>query len=191
MGKIIETTTKELRAGIAIDAKGTTVKWESTGHLSVQLLDASGTVPLTRHALTVDIPKEGSVSLETDDAGKLFHPDVPFIDYELDLGDCGKVVAPAVASRSEVHRCAVVKAPLRWVDLLLVDDDGLPISTGTVTVDGQTFNLETSEEPGRVRIRKPIATNSEKVQVTVDEDQSEVELPLLPVPTTVRVSRKS
>ncbi|MGN6109140.1 MAG: hypothetical protein ACTHU0_28805 [Kofleriaceae bacterium] len=128
----IETTAKEFRAGIAAKA-GDEIRWISTGHLSVRLLDASGSHPLAARTVTVEIPGEGSVSFETDDDGELFHPDVPFQDYELDVGGV-KVSVPTVGDRNEVHERHVSAAPLGFVQAVLYDAFGRLVAGAKVQV---------------------------------------------------------
>lgn len=119
----IETTTKKFREGVKVSKTGDEVRWESTGHLSVRLLDASGSYPLVARPVTVDIPGEGKVSLETDDDGEVFHPDVPYRDYELDV-DGVKVTVPAVGDKAEVHERHVAAAPMGFVQAVLYDPHG-------------------------------------------------------------------
>jgi hypothetical protein len=116
----INTTTKKFREGVKVGKKGDEVRWESTGHLSVRLLDASGSYPLVARSVTVDIPGEGTVTLETDDDGELLHRDVPYQDYELDVGGI-QVVVPAVGETTEVHERHVAAAPMGFIQALLYD----------------------------------------------------------------------
>ena len=60
----IETTTKAFKEGVALRGADAEIQWESTGHLSVQLFDASGQVALAGRHVRVDIPKEGLVELD-------------------------------------------------------------------------------------------------------------------------------
>jgi len=54
-----KTTTKQFREGVKLSPKGgDEIRWESTGHLSVRLFDASGTIAVTGRALQVAIPGE-------------------------------------------------------------------------------------------------------------------------------------
>ena len=107
MSTRIDTTLRDLRKAVTLSGdESFVVSYEPYGHLSVRLLDASGTVPLALYAVGVEIPGEGKVDLKSDRDGKVFHPDVPFQDYELELeGDDGPftVFVPAVASRADVH----------------------------------------------------------------------------------------
>lgn len=119
----IETTTKKFKEGVRISATGTEIHWESTGHISVRLLDASGSHPLVGRALKVDIPGEGTVSLKTDGDGEAFHADVPFRDYKLDV-DGIEVIVPAVGDRSEVHERHVAAAPMGFVHAIIYDTRG-------------------------------------------------------------------
>ena len=117
----IQTTTKKFREGVRLSGKtGDEIRWESTGHLSVRLLDASGSFPLVARSVSVEIPGEGKVALETDDDGAILYPDVPYQDYELDLEGI-KVCVPAVGDRSEVHERHVAAAPMGFVQAVLYD----------------------------------------------------------------------
>lgn len=145
----IETTTKEFKDGIRLSGDATEIHWESTGHLSVRLLDASGTRPVAGRTATVEIPGEGSIALESDADGKIFHPDVPFQDYELDLGEGVKVHAPAVANRDDVQERHVPKVVFAFARLLVRDDFGLPCADATVSLtgpDGAVLELTTDED---------------------------------------------
>ncbi len=137
----IETTTKKLREGVKV-SKGDEVRWESTGHLSVRLLDSSGTVALAKRAVKFSVPDEGTIEMETDDDGKVFHPDVPFQDYELDLGDGVKVHAAAVANRDEVLDRYVYEVELGFTNLQLREADGTPIGSGLVTISSAEKTVE-------------------------------------------------
>ena len=126
MAQKITTTTRKFREGVKLSQAEAEVTWESTGHLSVRLLDASGSFPLKKRRLSVDIPEEGKVDLETDDDGELLHPDVPFQDYDLDL-DGVKVTVPAVGEKSEVHERHAVAVPIGFVHVVVSDPDGHPL----------------------------------------------------------------
>ncbi len=120
----VKTTTKKFREGVKLSGKnGDEVHWESTGHLSVRLLDASGSHPLVAREVAVEIPGEGKVTLNTDDDGEVFHPDVPYRDYELDVGGI-KVTVPAVGDKAEVHERHVAAAPMGFVQAVLYDAHG-------------------------------------------------------------------
>lgn len=185
----IETTTKEFRAGIAVSATNSTVHWEPTGYLSVRLLDASGTQPVVGCFVMVNVPKEGTVTIESGKDGAIFYPDVPFQDYELDLGDEGKVTVPAVALASEQHICPVPTAKLAWVDLVIVDDKGLPVSDGPVSADDHPLE-RSDDEPGRANLRAPLYDNKGKTTVAVGDVHVTVALPITPVPTIVRLPKR-
>jgi len=184
----IQTTAKQLRAGIAVAATRSTICWEPTGHLSVQLYDASGTTPLAGCPVRVAIPDEGTLSLEADARGAIAHPDVPFQDYELDLGARGKVTVPAVAARHEQHRCAVPGAKLGWVDLVIVDDRGLPVDDGEVALAGEA--LVRGDAPGHARRATPLDAAGQPT-LTVGAVAVEVALPILPVATIVRLPKRA
>jgi hypothetical protein len=89
-----------------------------------------------------------------------------------------------------VHQCPVPGAKCGWIDLTFVDDQGLPVTDGAVTFDGATLDLAPAKEPGRVRRLEPVAQNNGKTSVTVGEQKLEVQLPVLPVPTIVRLPKK-
>lgn len=185
----IQTTAKDFRAGVPVAASKSTIVWEPVGHLSVKLLDASGTRPLANASLTVQVPKEGKVELSTDSDGSAFHADVPFQDYELDLGEIGKVTVPAVAQRGEQHVVAVASARFGWIDLQILDEDGIPLVQGVVVVDGHSAEIQ-ADAPGRVFIEEPLPKNAGKSNLSVDGKAIEVELPLLPGRTVVRLTKK-
>lgn len=146
----IKTTVKELRSGVKLSAaKGDEVQWESTGHLSVRLLDASGHHPLTDRAVTVDIPGEGYVSLQTNAKGEVFHPDVPFKDYELDV-DGVKVFVPAVGEKSEVHERHVAAAPMGFVQGVLYTANGILLADDKVEVEFPSGSVKVQTGPDGV-----------------------------------------
>lgn len=133
----ITTTTKKFREGVKLSGiKGDEIRWESTGYLSVRLLDAWGAHPVAKRKVTVEIPGEGKIELESDDDGKIFHPDVPFQDYELDLGDKVKVHAPAVANREEVQERHVPDVSNAYVRMLVRDIYGFPAVDDRLTLEG-------------------------------------------------------
>lgn len=133
----IETTTKKFREGVKLSGpKGDEVKWESTGHLSALLLDASGSEPVVGRAVSVEVPGEGKVELESDSDGKVFYPDVPFADYELDLGDHVTVHAPAVANRADVQVRHVPKITHGFLRVLVRDADGFARGNAHLTFEG-------------------------------------------------------
>jgi hypothetical protein len=148
-----KTTTTQFREGVKLSSKGgDEIRWGSTGHLSVRLLDASGTIPLAKRAVTVVVPGEGTVSLETDDDGELFHPDVPYQDYELDL-DGLKVLVPAVGERSEVHERHVVVAPMGFVQAVIYGPGGTVLAGAKLELEfasGARVEAQT-DEAGVVR----------------------------------------
>ena len=145
----IKTTVKELREGVKLSSKkGDEVQWESTGHLSVRLLDASGHHALAGRSVTVDIPGEGSVSLETNDKGEVFHPDVPYKDYELDV-DGVKVFVPAVGEKSEVHERHVAAARIGFVQAVIYSPHGMLLADAKLEVQfpsGNSVDAKTDED---------------------------------------------
>ncbi|MCA9677105.1 MAG: hypothetical protein H6709_16085 [Kofleriaceae bacterium] len=153
----IETTTKAFKEGVALRGADAEIQWESTGHLSVQLFDASGQVALAGRHVRVDIPKEGLVELDADGDGKVSHPDVPFQDYELDLGDGLKVYVPAVATPDEVHERHVVGITYVKLALQLRDPDGFPLGGGEVSIRGPGGALDARvAADGKVELREPV-----------------------------------
>ncbi len=186
----ITTTTKKFREGVKLSGKkGDEVRWESTGHLSVRLLDASGSFPLVARSVSVDIPGEGRVSLETDVDGAVFHPDVPFQDYELDLGATGKAWVPAVAARIEQHIVPVSSAAFGWIDLHFVDEQGIPLAAGIVTILGERFDLERADAPGCIRVQTPHPDNAASPEITFDGEKVDIRLPTIPSATIVRIAK--
>lgn len=144
----IETTTAKFKAGIRLTGDAPEIRWESTGYLSVQLFDASGAMALAGRTLTVEIPKEGRVSLESDNDGKVFHADVPFQDYELDLGDGIKVQVPAVANKDEVQERHVPGIAFAFANLLVRDRRGVAVRGARIALtgpDGATLELITND----------------------------------------------
>lgn len=144
----VKTTTKEFREGVKLSAKtGDEVRWESTGHLSVRLLDASGSYPLVARTVTFEIPGEGKVSLQTDDDGEVFDADVPYQDYELDV-DGIKVTVPAVGDKAEIHERHVAAAPMAFVQAVLYDAHGNLLEDVDVKVNfasGDTVDATTDD----------------------------------------------
>lgn len=154
----VETTTKKFKEeGVRISGTETEIHWESTGHLSVQLTDELGQAPLVERAVKVQIPKEGLVELVTDSKGKIFHPDVPFQEYELDLGSDVRVHVPAVADRSEVHARHVPGVRVGFANIMLFDEAGEVIGDAEVQLegpDGESFTGKT-DSVGMISDAKP------------------------------------
>lgn len=132
----IETTTKKFKEGIRLTADKSEVQWESTGHLSVRLFDATGALALAGRKVSVDVPGEGKVELEADEQGKVFHPDVPFQDYELDLGDGVKVHAPAVSNPGDVQERHVPGIAFAFVRLHVRNAHGIPCPNLALELSG-------------------------------------------------------
>ena len=152
----IKTTVKKLRDGVKMSS-GDQVEWESTGHLSVRLLDSSGTVPLALRQVTFQVPGEGAVEQASDDEGRLFHADVPFQDYELDLGSGVKVHAAAVANRDEVLERYVYEVQLAFANLQVREADGTPVGPGTLTLASADKTLEKEvDEHGMLEGDEPV-----------------------------------
>lgn len=160
----LKTTTRALREGLAVRA-GMTIAWPSTGYLSAQLLDASGQVPLAGREVRVEIPGEGPIALVADPDGRVFHPDVPFQDYELDLGERVRVWVPAVANRDEVHARHVAEVVYGFARLQLRDSDGGAL-TGALTLRGPAGTLELSADAdGAVQHATPIASGDYQLEL--------------------------
>lgn len=144
----IETTTREFKEGIAI-RDGATISWESTGHLAVQLYDATGTVPLAGRTVEVVVPVEGKLAIEADGAGKVFHADVPFQDYELDLGGGVKVHAPAVSNPGDLQARHVPGIAFAFARLHVRQAHGIPVRSLALDLRGPEathLNLWTDED---------------------------------------------
>ncbi len=175
----IKTTVKELREGIKISS-GDEVHWESTGHLSVRLLDASGNHPLAGRSVNVNIPGEGGVSLQTDDKGTIFHPDVPFQDYELDVEGV-KVLAPVVGEKTEVHERHVASAPMGFVQGVVYSPHGMLVANGKLEVmfpSGDVVESMTDED-GILRCHHAVPGEGD---VTLRYEGAECKAPVLASP---------
>ena len=175
MTQKIRTTTKEFREGIRLSQSEAEVRWESTGYISVRLLDESGTVPLTEVSIRVDIPNEGTVTLTSDEDGRVFHPDVPFADYEIKADDF-RIHVPAVASKKDVHDRYVVGAKKAFVHLYLCDEQGNRLISQAVILrgpDGDTLELETDER-GKLDHADPVVAGAYKI--ATDSHEATVEL---------------
>lgn len=176
MAKVVTTTKKFKEEGVRISAKGTEIHWESTGHLSVQLTDELGQVPLVERAIKVQIPDEGMVELVTDKDGKIFHPDVPFQEYELDLGDGVRVHVPAVANRSDVHERHVPGVRIAFANIALFDEAGDVIADTELQLvgpDGESFTAKT-DAVGMISDRTPRPSGTYKL--TCDAGAADVTL---------------
>jgi hypothetical protein len=151
------TTAKKFREGVKLSAnKGVEIHWESTGHIHVQLLDASGLEPLAARTVTVSIPGEGNVELTSDDDGYVFHPDVPFQDYTLKLGDI-EVIVPTVGTRLDVHRRHVAAIPFSYIQGVLYSAQGILLDNEDLEIefgDGTTIKARTTDA-GLLRCKHP------------------------------------
>ena len=176
----IRTSARKLRQGVSFSATTVEVRFVPTGHLSVALYDASGAAPLANKKLTVDIPDEGTVSLVTDDEGRLFHADVPYQDYELRLDGGGSVFAPAVSARAQVHRRHVPGELRAYVDLLLRDDAQRPLAGVAVTLSGPGGDVALhTDDSGAVAQALPAAPGKYTLRVDGHKELA-VELPAVP-----------
>lgn len=186
----IATTTRAFHEGVKLSShRGDEIRWTSTGHLSVRLLDASGTVPIAGREVRVAIPGEGTLTLTSAADGIVFHPDVPYQDYELDLG--GAVVqVPAVGERNELHERHVASAPIGFVHALIYKPNGRELADAEVTLtypSGATATVRTDAggivrhqeaEPGKGDVvvahefgdaRVPLSASPQKlVRVTLE-----------------------
>jgi hypothetical protein len=141
----IKTTTKDFLEGVAVKDDQPTIEWESTGYLHVRLMDEFGQAPLADRALSVFLPTEGPLELRTDADGVVFHPDVPFQDYDLSI-DGQVVCAPAVADRGTRHERHVPGQRVGFVNLLIVDDGFTGVGGERFTLSGPaTVELTTAE----------------------------------------------
>lgn len=177
----IATTTKAFREGIKLSAaKGDEVRWTSTGHLSVRLLDASGTVPLAGREVRVDVPGEGRLTLTSAQDGLVFHPDVPYQDYVLDLGS-SRVQVPAVGERSELHERHVVTQPIGFVHALIYKPNGRELADAEVTLtfaSGATATVRT-DAGGVIRHQEPAPGQGD---VVVEHEFGRAEVPAFASP---------
>lgn len=142
----IKTTAADFRAGLAVDRSHPTIVWASTGHLHVRLLDELGQVPLAGRTATVDLPGHGPTELVADADGVVFHPDVPFQDYQLTV-DGHAVFAPAVADRATRHERHVPGLRVGFVNLLVVDDSFTGVGDQRFTLTGPA-TVELTTDPG-------------------------------------------
>jgi hypothetical protein len=161
--------------GLRTGAKHRVFLGKPAGFISARLLDASGTLPLAGRKVSVEVPGEGKVELETDDAGKVSLPHVPFQDYELELEGGVTVAVPAVGSKSEVHvrhvpdeRAAFVNAlvrlpwglALRGAPVKVTFPSGASVEATTSTdgvvechaLEGGEGEAEISCDEGKVRV---------------------------------------
>jgi len=174
----IQTTLRQLRDGVAFKETQIEVRFPVTGHLHVELRDASGEEPLVGRQVTVDIPGEGKVSLTTGDDGRIFHADVPYQDFQLSL-DSIQVSVPAVARRSDCHLRHVPDAKVAWVDLLLRDEDNRPLGGETAVLEGPGESLELRSD-SRGAIVHELARPTGEYTVRVGELEAKIELPAIP-----------
>ncbi|HEY0993317.1 MAG TPA: hypothetical protein VGD80_39970 [Kofleriaceae bacterium] len=161
----IETTTREFKEGIAI-RDGATISWESTGHLAVQLYDATGTVPLAGRTVEVVVPREGKLALETDGDGKVFHADVPFQDYELDLGSGVKVHAPAVSNPGDLQARHVPPIAYAFARLHVRRAHGLPVRGVALELRGPEdtqLSLRTDDD-GFAEHKEPVPAGDYEIE---------------------------
>lgn len=170
----IKTTTKDFKGGLKVDGKHPTIEWESTGFLAVRLTDELGQAPLAGRTVKVTIPGEGAVELVTDADGVIKHPDVPFQEYELDLGDA-KVHAPAVANPDDVHERHVPGVFFGFVTMYVSDEAGDPVAGATLALTGPA-SLEVSTDPGGLAwLEAPVPDGT--YQITSDHGRAELTLP--------------
>lgn len=173
----VETTTKKFKEeGVRISVKGTEIHWESTGHLSVRLTDELGQVPLVDRAVKIQIPNEGVVELVTDKEGKIFHPDVPFQEYDLDLGDGLRVHVPAVANRSDVHERHVPSARIAFANIALFDEAGDVIADAEVQLEGPDGESFTAKTDAVGMISDPTPRRDGSYKLTCDAGAADITL---------------
>ena len=166
MPQKVETTTKKFREGVQLNQPVAEISWESTGHLSVRLLCGHGVTPLVARKVKVVIPGEGIVELETDDDGRVSYPDVPFKDYELDLGDGVKVSVPAVATPGRVQERHVPEVFHGVRQVVICDAEGFPLERTRVRFESDAGPIEAvSDDHGVCKLPTPIPPGSCEVTV--------------------------
>jgi hypothetical protein len=169
----MKTTTKDFKAGLKVDGSNPTIEWESTGHLAVRLSDELGQAPLAGKTVKVTIPGEGAVELITDDDGVIKHPDVPFQDYELDLGDA-KVHVPAVANPDDVHDRHVPGIFLGFVAMYVTDEAGDPVAETKLRLEGPQTLEVTTDRAGLVSRDGPLPPGT--YRITSERGRAELTL---------------
>ncbi|MFX0198086.1 MAG: hypothetical protein ACFFCW_18360 [Candidatus Hodarchaeota archaeon] len=75
--------------------------------LSIVLYDDTGFTPIANTDYYIEGPNGREYSGTTDDAGYLFHPDVPIDDYDLTVGET-TVKVPVVENKKERHLQRVI-----------------------------------------------------------------------------------
>jgi hypothetical protein len=192
MSKVVETTIRELRKSVSLTGDDSyIVKYDPMGFLSVRLLDASGTVPLALYKVAVDVPGEGRVELTANREGRIFHPDVPFQDYQLEVeGDEGmvKVSVPAVAGRDQVQDRHVPSEHQLFVELeLRCGDRRLARTKVVLEGGGKSFEL-TTDDDGRIARGLPLAPASHRLHV--GDQEVEIDLPAIRVARVIELPAK-
>lgn len=161
----LSTTLGKLREGVPLKEKQTEIRFPPTGHLHVELYDASGVVPLSDRQLTVEIPDEGTVHLTTDSQARIFHADVPLQDFELKFDGGTSVFVPAVARRADVHRRHVPEVIFAYVDLVLRDGQDRPLAETSVLLSGPGGELLfTTDERGAIAQKDPLPRGDYRVR---------------------------
>jgi hypothetical protein len=122
------------------------------GWLSVRLLDASGSAPLSGQTVALELPDAGRVEFGADAEGVVQLPGVPFADLELEVGE-DRVFVPAVPTPDVVHRRHVPHARRGFASLLVRDDDDFPVEgkAGTLVGPDGVERPVVTEEDGLVR----------------------------------------
>ena len=170
----LKTTTKDFKAGLKVDGKNPTIEWESTGHLAVRLTDELGQAPLAGKTIKVTIPGEGTVELVADDDGVIKHPDVPFQDYELDLGGA-KVHVPAVSNPDDVHERHVPGLFFGFLTMWVTDEAGDPLIDCALTLEGPVTLEVKTDRVGLVERKEPVPDGN--YQITSAHGRAESTLP--------------
>lgn len=149
------------------------------GWIAVRLLDASGSVPLVRAPVRLELPDLGPLALESDDDGRVLVAGVPFADHDLLVGE-DRVPAPAMPAPEPVHRRHVPHAKRGFARLQVRDPDGFPLDDAQVELvapDGTARRFATDGE-GHVSDVAALAPGAHTVRIV--GAAATVELPTSP-----------
>lgn len=148
------------------------------GHLSVRLLDASGTVPLANRKVVVELP-DGDLELTTDKDGKLFHAKVPLEDHNLKVGDA-EVSVPAVSKEGEVQDRNVPGVLFGFARIAVRDGADDPLADVDVELEGPDKKKVTGKTDASGNFFKSDPLPAGKWTVRAMGAKTEVELPTSP-----------
>jgi hypothetical protein len=156
---------------------------EGKGHLSVRLLDASGSVPLKGRKVSIALAGGSKVDVTTDARGHIARPNVEIQDYELTLGEA-KVTVPAVPTAGDVHDQIVPGITFGFVRLALRDGSGEPLADAELVLEGggKTVKGKTDAD-GNLSQPGPLPPGS--FTVRVGKAEAKFELPVAPWLTAV------